>query len=83
MTTNDRPPRSRPFRARSAPDLGAAVKHFRTRAGLTQAELAARAGLHRVTLSELESGRATEALVHLMDLFRELGVRVTIAEEDW
>lgn len=41
------------------------MKHFRTRAGLPQAKLAGRVGLHRVTLSEFESGRTTEALVHL------------------
>lgn len=73
----------RPFRARNARDLGAAVKHFRTGAGITQADLAARAGLHRAYLSDLERGHSTEALNRLMDLFRELGVRVTIAKEDW
>ncbi len=82
MQTNDRPPRSRPFHARSAQDLGAAVKYFRTLAGLSQAELAARAGLHRTYLSDLESGHATEAMERLMALFSELGVRVTIAPED-
>lgn len=59
------------------------MKHFRLQSGITQAELAARAGIHRSYLSELESGHATEALDRLMALFRDLGVRVTIAPEDW
>lgn len=83
MKTKDRQPSSRPFRARSVQDLGAAVKHFRTCAGITQADLAVKAGIHRSYLSDLESGHHTEALERLMTLFRELGVRVTIAPEDW
>lgn len=82
MKTNDRSPRSRPFRVRSARDMGTAVKHFRTLAGMSQAELAARTGLHRTYLTALESGHATEAMERIMALFRELGLRVTIAEED-
>lgn len=83
MQTDDRKPKSRPFRVRSAGDLGAAVKHFRTCAGITQADLAARAGIHRPYLSEMESGRTTEALERLMAVFRELGVRITLAPEEW
>lgn len=82
MQTDDRPPGPRPFHARSARDLGVAVKHFRTLAGLSQADLAARAGLHRTYLSALESGHATEAMARLMDLFGELGVRVTLSREE-
>ncbi len=83
MQTENQDPGSRPFRARSARDLGAAVKHFRACAGITQADLAARAGIHRSYRSELESGHSTEAMDRLMAVFRELGVRVTIAREDW
>ena len=50
---------------------------------MTQAELAERTGIHRSYLSELESGHATEAMDRLMAIFRELGVRITIAQEDW
>ena len=81
MQTEDLQPR--PFRVRSAQDLGAAVKHFRTLAGFTQAELADKASIHRSYLSDLENGHHTEALERLMTLFRELGVRMTIAQEDW
>ena len=44
------------FRIYSADSLGAAIKHYRARAGLTQAELAERVGLHRSYLSEIEQG---------------------------
>ena len=74
MRTSDSP---QPFSIQSAQDLGAAIKHFRSVAGLTQAELASQAGIHRSYLSELERGHATEAMIHLMDLFNELGVRVS------
>jgi|GEM_PF-1320650 len=70
--------KSRPFRVVDASDLGAAVRYFRTLAGLTQAELATRAGLHRSYLSELESGKTTEATERLLGLSSELGVRVTV-----
>ena len=83
MQTNEDQSLSRPFRVRSAGDLGLAVRHFRVCAGVTQAELAARVGLHRTYLSELENGHSTDAVVRLMDLFRELGVRVTISPEQW
>ena len=82
MQTDDRQPGPRPFHARSAHDLGVAVRYFRTLAGLSQADLAARAGLHRTYLSELESGHATEAMERLMVLFGELGVRVSLSREE-
>lgn len=83
MPTEDHKPTSRPFRVHSAQDLGAAVRHFRTSAGITQTDLAARVGIHRSYLAALEQGHATEALDRLLALFRELGVRITIAKEDW
>lgn len=82
MQTNLSGPTSRPYRARTARDLGAAVRHFRRVNGLSQAELASRVGLHRTYLTELENGRATEALERLMSLFTELGVCVSLAREE-
>lgn len=74
--------KSRPFRVRNARDFGTALRHFRTLAGLSQAELAARAGIHRTYLAALEGGHTTEAVERILDLFKELGVRVTLAGED-
>lgn len=45
MQTEPSTGKSRPFRARNAHDIGVAIKHFRTHAGLTQAELAERTGI--------------------------------------
>lgn len=74
--------KARPFRARNAHDIGVAIKHFRTQAGLTQAELAERTGIHRSYLVGLENGRITEALDRVMTLFRELGVHISMVGED-
>ena len=82
MQTIDPVPGPRPFHARSARDFGVAVKYFRNLAGLTQAELDARAGIHRTYHSELERGHATEAMERIMYLLNELGVRVSLAREE-
>ena len=72
-----------PFRIYSPASLGEAVRHYRTEAGLTQAELADRAGLHRSYLSELESGKETEQVKRLLRVLRQLGVRMTLDKADW
>lgn len=82
MQTDSSTGNPRPFRARNAQDIGVAIKHFRTQAGLTQADLAERAGIHRSYLAALENGRVTEALDRVMTLFRELGVHISIIGED-
>lgn len=72
-----------PFRIYSATSLGAAIKHYRAKAGLSQAELAERTGMHRSYLSELEQGKETEQLSRLLRVLRELGVRMSLQEADW
>jgi transcriptional regulator with XRE-family HTH domain len=81
MQTNEPPPKKLSFRVRSARDLGAAVKYFRTLHGLSQAALAERAGIHRSYLAALENGHATEALERLMTLFGELEVQLSVTKE--
>jgi len=71
------------FRIYSATSLGAAIKHYRAKAGLSQAELAERTGMHRSYLSELEQGKETEQLSRLLRVLRELGVRMSLQEADW
>jgi transcriptional regulator with XRE-family HTH domain len=84
MPTEDQHKRqSGPFRVYSPASLGDAIRHYRTAAGLTQAQLAEMAGLHRSYLSELESGKETEQLKRLLHVFRQLGVRMTLDEADW
>ena len=72
-----------PFRIYSADSLGAAIKHYRAQAGITQAELAERCGLHRSYLSALEQGRETEHIRRLLRVFHELGVRMFLQEANW
>jgi transcriptional regulator with XRE-family HTH domain len=72
-----------PFRIYTPASLGDAIRHYRTAAGLTQAQLAEMAGLQRSYLSELESGKETEQLKRILRTLRQLGVRMTLDEADW
>ncbi len=84
MPTDDRRPGpGGPFRIYTPASLGDAIRHYRTAAGLTQAQLAEMAGLRRSYLSELESGKETEQLKRTLRVLRQLGVRITLDEADW
>jgi HTH-type transcriptional regulator/antitoxin HipB len=72
-----------PFRVYSADSLGDAIRHYRTAAGLTQAQLAEMAGLQRSYLSELENGKETEQLKRTLRVLRQLGVRMTLDKAGW
>ena len=83
-TNRGKSPSSRgPFRIYSTDSLGAAIRHYRKEAGLTQEQLAEMAGLRRSYLSELESGKETEQLKRVLRVLRQLGVRMTLDEADW
>ncbi len=71
------------FRVYTPASFGQAVRHYRQEEGLTQAELAERAGLNRTYLSALEQGRETEQLKRLLRVLRHLGVRLTLDKADW
>lgn len=81
-TSQSRPPGG-PFRIYTPSSLGDAIRHYRTEAGLTQAELASMSGLQRSYLSELESGKETEQVKRLFRVLRQLGVRMTLDKADW
>jgi transcriptional regulator with XRE-family HTH domain len=72
-----------PFRIYTTASLGGAIRHYRTAAGLTQAELAEMTGIQRSYLSELESGKETEQLKRIFRVLRTLGIRMTLDEADW
>jgi transcriptional regulator with XRE-family HTH domain len=72
-----------PYRIYSAASLGAAIRHYRKGAGLTQAQLAEALGLQRSYLSELEQGKETEQLTRVLRILRQLGVRMTLDKADW
>jgi transcriptional regulator with XRE-family HTH domain len=83
MTTSNPPHGDRPFRIYTPASLGAAIRHYRRQAGLSQAELAESTGLHRSYLSELEQGRETEQVKRIIRILKELGVRMTLEKADW
>lgn len=72
-----------PFRVYSGTSLGAALRHYRREAGLSQAELAERTGLNRTYLSALEQGKETEQVKRFLQVFKQLGVRMTLQKADW
>ena len=51
---------------RTSRDLGAAIRRARQDRGLSQAELAARAGVGRPWLSEVESGKRTAEIGRIL-----------------
>lgn len=71
------------FRVYTPDSLGAAIRHYRDEAGLTQAELAQLSGLNRTYLSKLEGGGETEQLRRLLRVLKQLGVRMTLQKADW
>jgi HTH-type transcriptional regulator / antitoxin HipB len=59
-------------------DLGNAVRTARKRQDLTQAALAARAGVGLRFLSELENGKPTVRLEHAMRVLAALGLTLGV-----
>lgn len=59
-------------------DLGRAMRHFRDRGGVTQAELADQVGIHRSYLSDLERGRSTEQTERAFRVLRRLGLEIVV-----
>ena len=58
------------------PRLGSRLKEVRTAAGLTQAELAERAGVSRKTINTVENGVFTPSTLLALELARALGTTV-------
>jgi transcriptional regulator with XRE-family HTH domain len=62
----------------TARDLGAALKHFRTAAEVTQADAAEATGIGQPYLSSLESGKFGSSLTHALRVFRFVGCEVIV-----
>jgi predicted transcriptional regulator len=62
----------------TARDLGAALKHFRTVAGVTQEDAAEAAGIGQPYLSSLEGGKFGSSLTHALRLLRFVGCEVIV-----
>ncbi|HVA08972.1 MAG TPA: helix-turn-helix domain-containing protein [Acidimicrobiales bacterium] len=74
---------SDPYRIYTPASLGAAIRHYRKQAGLSQAQLAELAGLNRTYLSNLESGKETEQVRRILRVLHQLGVRMTLGKAVW
>lgn len=59
------------------PTLGARIRTLRLGAGLTQAELARRTGIHRPNIARVEAGRHTPSLETIARLAAAIGVPAT------
>jgi transcriptional regulator with XRE-family HTH domain len=62
----------------TAQDLGAALKHYRTGSGVTQADAAEAMGIRQPYLSELEGGKFGSSLTHALRLLRLVGCEVIV-----
>ena len=62
----------------TAQDLGAALKRFRTEAGVTQVDAAEATGIGQPYLSELEGGKFGSSLTHALRLLRFVGCEVIV-----
>jgi HTH-type transcriptional regulator / antitoxin HipB len=69
------------WQVRSGADLGRSIADLRGRQGLTQSELAEKAGLSRDYLAKIEGGRTVSLLEHSMRILRRMGATVTITWE--
>ncbi len=82
-TSDPAPPSDGSYRVYTPESLGTAIRHYRTEAGLSQAQLAEVAGLNRTYLSNLESGKETEQVRRILRVLRHLGVRMTLEQAEW
>jgi transcriptional regulator with XRE-family HTH domain len=62
----------------TARDLGAALKHFRTAAEITQADAAEATGIGQPYLSSLEGGKFGSSLTHALRALRLVGCEVIV-----
>jgi transcriptional regulator with XRE-family HTH domain len=62
----------------TARDLGAAAKHFRAAAGVTQVDAAEAMGIGQPYLSSLEAGKFGSSLTHALRLLRFVGCEVIV-----
>ena len=66
------------MRVRSLADSAALVRAHRIDAGLSQGELALRAGVSRKWINEFEHGKATAELGHVLRVLESLDLAISI-----
>lgn len=66
--------------ARTPQQIGAAIRRYRRRVRLSQAELGAKTNLRQATVSALEHGEPGTQLRTLIDVITALGLEMVIRE---
>jgi HTH-type transcriptional regulator / antitoxin HipB len=69
-------------RLRAPADFGLAIQQARLSLGLSQSQLAEQLGFSQSTISEIESGKSTIYLRHLLSLARATGLELSASWED-
>lgn len=67
---------------RDPQQLGAALQRERKRQGLTQTQLAAKAGLRQQTISAVEGGKPRSELQVIFDIMTALGLELVLRPRD-
>lgn len=62
--------------------LGAALQRERRRQGLTQTQLAEKAGLRQQTISAVEGGKPRSELRVIFDIMAALGLEIALSPRD-
>ena len=65
--------------ARTPKQLGETLRRYRLRAGLSQTELATRAGIRQATVSTIEAGHAATRIDTITTLLAALDLEFTVA----
>lgn len=65
---------------RGSDQIGEAIRHFRKQRGLTQQQLAEKAGCSLMYVSNLERGKATAELGKALNVFDALEVDLSLAD---
>ncbi|HVB76407.1 MAG TPA: helix-turn-helix transcriptional regulator [Candidatus Nitrosotalea sp.] len=62
--------------------MGRAIAEIRHERGLTQEEFAQQAGISRVYLAQIESGRSSSVLEHMLRALRRAGGHLTVSLDE-
>ena len=71
---------SNAFVIRTPVSIGAAIRHYRQQAGLTQEELASLCGLNATYIITLENGDTSTQVKRILRVLKELGLGLTITK---
>jgi HTH-type transcriptional regulator/antitoxin HipB len=66
------------WRASNATEFGKALARVRRHSGLTQEQLAVRAGISRTYLAKMEAGLSTEQIQRMFAILRDLGYELAL-----